>query len=200
MVQPPTWASWWPGKDMLCWTCPKTFYASELVIANTRKLNSSLPSSIFPKPTIVFRAENCFLFFWALDVVDALMNMYSVTSRLTCLLESGILSLEAVVKNKQSKFLRRMYEKRDQLSASDPLMHNLNFMQTNYPELYESLNDLRQRDDNFANHPLNLPNCASICRWTPSCLYTRCTQLNWRCTQHWGQSESSVHPYQAVLP
>ena len=82
-----------------------------------------------------------------MSVVRRLLNVWQSTPKLTCLLEAGIPSLEAIVKNKQSKFLRRMFEERDQLTTSDPLMFTLDFMKTNFPSHYELIEGIMSRDD-----------------------------------------------------
>ena len=85
-----------------------------------------------------------------MSAVRRLLDVRQSTSKLTCLLEAGVPSLQAVVKDKQSKFLRRMYKEREGLSSTDPLMHTLEFMKTNYTSLYDTLDNLMQKDDFLA--------------------------------------------------
>ena len=82
-----------------------------------------------------------------MSAVRRLLEVRKSTPKLTCLLEAGIPSLEAVVKDRQSKFLRRMIKEREDLTTSDPLMYTLDFMKTNCTPLYDSLQNVLERDD-----------------------------------------------------
>ena len=82
-----------------------------------------------------------------MSAVRRLLDVRKSTPKLTCLLEAGVPSLEAVVNNKRSKFLRRVLEDREDMSESDPLMYTLDFMKTNCASVYDPLHNVIQRDD-----------------------------------------------------
>ena len=79
--------------------------------------------------------------------VRRLLDVRNSTPKLTCLIEAGVPSLEARVKQKQSKFFRDMYVERNDLITSDPLMYTLDYMKNNCPEIYQPIDDTMQRDD-----------------------------------------------------
>ena len=81
-----------------------------------------------------------------MSAVRRLLDVRRSTPSLTCLIEAGIPSLEALVKHRQSKFLQCMFEQRSDLEESDPLMHTLDFMRQNNPVLYTHVNELMQLD------------------------------------------------------
>ena len=81
-----------------------------------------------------------------MSAVRRLLDVRRSTPTLTCLVEAGIHSLEALVKHRQSKFLQCMFEQRRDLEESDPLMHTLSFMRQNNPVLYTHIDELMQRD------------------------------------------------------
>ena len=72
--------------------------------------------------------------------VRCLLDVKKSTPVLTCLLEAGIPSLQAVVKEKQSKFLKRIVKEREGM-LDDPLMFTLNFMKENNPAIYAEVDD-----------------------------------------------------------
>ena len=82
-----------------------------------------------------------------MSALRRLLEVRKSTPILTCLLEAGVPSLEALVKQKQSKFLNRMFIDREDLSTSDPLMYTLDFMKNNCPEIYQPIEDVMQRVD-----------------------------------------------------
>ena len=79
--------------------------------------------------------------------VRCLLDVKKSTPILTCLLEAGIPSLQAVVKEKQSKFFKRIAYQREG-TLDDPLMFTLNFMKENSPALYAEVDD-RMLNSNF---------------------------------------------------
>ena len=81
-----------------------------------------------------------------MSAVRRLLDVRRSTPTMTCLVEAGIPSLQALVKCKQSKFLQRMFEQRSDLEDSDPLMYTLNFMKDNNPALYAHVDELMQLD------------------------------------------------------
>ena len=91
-----------------------------------------------------------------MSAVRRLLNVRKSTPKLTCLLEAGVPSLEALVKQKQSKFLRQMYEERENLHDTDPLMYTLDYIKNNCPALYSSIDDVMQRLDYLKNDRGNL--------------------------------------------
>ena len=81
-----------------------------------------------------------------MSALRRLLDVRRSTPTMTCLIEAGIPSLQALVKYKQSKFLQCMFEQRRDLEDSDPLMHTLNFMRHNNPLLYTHIDELMQLD------------------------------------------------------
>ena len=90
-----------------------------------------------------------------MSAVRRLLDVRRSTPTLTCLLEAGIPSLQALVRHKQSKFLKRVFEQRENPQDTDPLMHTLNFMSQNNPAIYTHINELMQHD-HLANDHLEL--------------------------------------------
>ena len=86
-----------------------------------------------------------------MSAVRLSLDVRKSTPGLTCLLEAGVPSLEARVKQKQSKFLRRMFYQREDLHTSDPLMFTLSYMRDNCPEIYHPIEDVMRRDDYLKN-------------------------------------------------
>ena len=82
-----------------------------------------------------------------MSAVRRLLDVRKSTPGVTCLLEAGVPSLEARVKQRQSKFLRRMFSEREDLHTSDPLMYTLNYMKNNCPEIYHPIEDVMRCDD-----------------------------------------------------
>ena len=119
-----------------------------------------------------------------MSAVRRLLNVRQSTPKLTCLLEAGIPSIEAVVKNKQSKFFRRMFEERDQLETSDPLMFTLDFMKLNFPSHYGLIEEIGRRDDFLSADRAEL--VSQLCASPPSC-----TKLHLYRTMN---PELSIHP------
>ena len=91
-----------------------------------------------------------------MSAVRRLLNVRRSTPTITCLVEAGIPSLQALVKHKQSKFLQRMFEQRVDMQDTDPLMHTLNFMSQNNRVLYSHINELLQGNDFLANDHVEL--------------------------------------------
>ena len=87
-----------------------------------------------------------------MSAVRSLLDVRKSTPKLTCLLEAGIPSLEAVVRDKQSKFLRRMFEERVELHATDPLMYTLDFMKINNVPMFDCIFRIMSRDDYISNN------------------------------------------------
>ena len=81
-----------------------------------------------------------------MSAVRRLLDVRRSTPTLTCLIEAGIPSLQAVVKHRQSKFFQCMFEQRRELEDSDPLMHTLSFMRQNNPVFYTHVEELMQLD------------------------------------------------------
>ena len=81
-----------------------------------------------------------------MSAVRRLLDVRRSTPTLTCLIEAGIPSLEAVVRHRQSKFFQCIFDQRKDLEDSDPLMHTLSFMRQNNPVLYTNINELMQLD------------------------------------------------------
>ena len=100
-----------------------------------------------------------------MSAVRRLLNVRKSTPKITCLLEAGIPSLEALVKQKQSKFLRRMFREREDLHTSDPLMFTLDFMQNNCPEIYRCVEDVMQHEEYLKNDRDTL--CQQLLRTPP---------------------------------
>ena len=82
-----------------------------------------------------------------MSAVRRLLDVRKSTPRLTSLLESGIPSLDAVVKHKQSKFLRKMFDERHDMQTTDPLMFTFEFMSINNTAAYSHINHLMQHTD-----------------------------------------------------
>ena len=78
--------------------------------------------------------------------VRHLLDVRRSTPTMTCLVEAGIPSIQALVKYKQSKFLHCMFEQRRDLQDSDPLMFTLNFMEHNNRALYSHIDELMELD------------------------------------------------------
>ena len=84
--------------------------------------------------------------------VRCLLDVKKSTPILTCLIEAGIPSLRSVVKEKQAKFFKRIYEERKDMVDSDPLMHTLNFMKVNNPALFTHIEE--RQHSNYLDIPL----------------------------------------------
>ena len=82
-----------------------------------------------------------------MSAVRRLLDVRKNTPKLTCLLESGIPSLEALVKHKQSKFFRKMFAERADMQTTDPLMFTLDFMSTNNRAIYSHIDNLLETTD-----------------------------------------------------
>ena len=82
-----------------------------------------------------------------ISAVRRLLNVRKSTPKLTCLLEAGVPSLEALVKQKQAKFFRQMYTEREDLHDTDPLMYTLDYMKNNCPAIYNPIDDVMQHLD-----------------------------------------------------
>ena len=91
-----------------------------------------------------------------MSAVRSLLDVRQSTPKLTCLLEAGIPSVRAVVKDKQSKFLRRMFEEREDLSTTDPLMYTLEFMRTNNTQMFDYIHEIMSRDDHLISDRTDL--------------------------------------------
>ena len=100
-----------------------------------------------------------------MSAVRRLLDVRNSTPTLTCLLEAGIPSLHALVKDKQSKFLRRMFKEREDLQESDPLMHTLDFMKDNSPGLYNHIHELLQNTEYLVKDRENL--CSRLQQMPP---------------------------------
>ena len=87
-----------------------------------------------------------------MSAMRRLLDVRKSTPKLTCLLESGIPSLEAVVKHKQSKFFRKVFSARIDLRQSDPLMFTLEFMNNNNRAMYTIIDNLVQPYDYIARN------------------------------------------------
>ena len=85
-----------------------------------------------------------------MSAVRSLLNVRKSTPKLTCLLEAGIPSLHALVKEKQSKFLRQMFEERVELNASDPLMFTLAYMKSNNAPMSDYIHQVMLQTDYVA--------------------------------------------------
>ena len=81
-----------------------------------------------------------------MTAVRRLLDVRRSTSKLTCLVEAGLPSLEALIKDKQCKFLRKMLVDRDGMSE-DPLMYTLAYIKDNCETTYQYIHDVMQRDD-----------------------------------------------------
>ena len=81
-----------------------------------------------------------------MTAVRRLLDVRSSTPKLTCLVEAGLPSLQALIKQKQSKFLRKMFVDRDGM-LDDPLMFTLAFMKENCETTFQHIQDVMQRDD-----------------------------------------------------
>ena len=82
-----------------------------------------------------------------MTAVRRLLDVRRSTSKLTCLVEAGLPSLEALIKDRQSKFLRKMLVYRDGMSETDPLMYTLAYIKDNCETTYSYIHDVMQRDD-----------------------------------------------------
>ena len=81
-----------------------------------------------------------------MSALRRLLDVRNSTPKLTCLLEAGVPSLQALVKEKQSKFFKRMLKEREDLIASDPLMFTLDFMKNNCAAISNSIQDVIRED------------------------------------------------------
>ena len=110
-----------------------------------------------------------------MTAVRRLLDVRKSTPILTCLVEAGLPSLDALVKQRQSRFLRKIFNCRTGLSTTDPLMFTLDFMRTNCEPIYRTINNIMRREDyisdNLEEHRRLLRN-APIER-TKFCLYTQ---------------------------
>ena len=79
-----------------------------------------------------------------MSAIRRLLDVRNSTPRLTCLLESGIPSLGALVKHKQSKFFSKMFAERADMQQTDPLMFTLEFMSNNNRAIYTHIDNLLQ--------------------------------------------------------
>ena len=87
-----------------------------------------------------------------MSAVRRLLDVRKSTPKLTCLLESGIPSLEAVVKQKQSKFFLKVFTARVDMQPSDPLMFTLEFMNNNNRAMYSVIDNLVEPCDYLARN------------------------------------------------
>ena len=85
-----------------------------------------------------------------MSALRRLLDVRNSTPKLTCLLEAGVPSLQALVKEKQSKFFKRMLKERVDLVASDPLMFTLDFMKNNCAAISNSIQDVIREDSYIA--------------------------------------------------
>ena len=85
-----------------------------------------------------------------MSALRRLLDVRNSTPKLTCLLEAGVPSLQALVKEKQSKFFKRMLKEREDLVASDPLMFTLDFMKNNCAAISNSIQDVIREDSYIA--------------------------------------------------
>ena len=126
-----------------------------------------------------------------ISAVRRLLNVRKSTPKLTCLLEAGVPSLVALVKQRQSKFLTRMFREREDLHTSDPLMFTLDFMKNYCPEIYSSIEDVMQQVEYVKSDRELL--CQQILRTPPEN-----TKLRLYLTMN---PDLSVHPlYKATNP
>ena len=82
-----------------------------------------------------------------MSAVRRLLDVRRSTPKLTCLVEAGLPSLEALVKHRQSKFLRKMLKQRDGMSETDPLMFTLAYMKNNCESISRYIHDVMQKED-----------------------------------------------------
>lgn len=86
-----------------------------------------------------------------MSAVRRLLDVRRSTPKLTCLVEAGLPSLEALVKHRQSKFLRKMFVYRDGMSDTDPLMFTLAYMKDNCESIDRYIQDVIQKEDYIAD-------------------------------------------------
>ena len=84
-----------------------------------------------------------------MSAVRRLLDVRKNVPKLTCLLESGIPSLEALVRHKQSKFFRKMFVQRVDMEQTDPLMFTLDFMSNNNRAIYSHIENLLEPTDHL---------------------------------------------------
>ena len=81
-----------------------------------------------------------------MSALRRLLDVRKSTPKLTCLLEAGVPSLQALVKEKQSRFFKCILKEREDLVASDPLMFTLDFMKNNCASISDSIQDVIRED------------------------------------------------------
>ena len=111
-----------------------------------------------------------------MSAVRSLLCVRKSTPKLTCLLETGIPSLTAVVQDKQAKFLKRMLLERSDMNERDPLMFTLNFMSRENPVLHEMIESIMSRSDYVAKDRESL--CLQL-RGMPPQRSKLCKYLEW---------------------
>ena len=85
-----------------------------------------------------------------MSALRRLLEVRKSTPKLTCLLEAGVPSLQALVKEKQSRFFKRMFKEREDLIESDPLMFTIDFMKNNCAPISDSIQDVIREDSYIA--------------------------------------------------
>ena len=87
--------------------------------------------------------------------VRSLLGVRNSTPLLTCFIEAGLPSLQALVKDRQSKFLRKMISQRQGMEEDDPLMFTLNVMRTLNPGITRHIDALCAHTDHLKQDNLN---------------------------------------------